>query len=253
MGRWGWFVCVRSQSRPSSTHLRKGHSEWRRLGGTCRGLAGPRHSLYVRVPRKVSRRFRSSVVASHGPPLYPSVDPSDLLRGVGQSVPDAQCRHRAPNPFAGRLTNPWDIFVRIPVMVRPRGSSCIPLCNSSEGCGTICKPLPPATDVVWQFSVRHSRTLRLKPQEQSEPTHPPLRVPYAAEVRVAKRSCLVSVGTSAPARLTSRATRHEFTKQVVGPDTAHGLKCHSPNRLPVDARSPKPHFGPWQHSRAVTA
>ena len=147
----------------------------------------------------------------------------------------------------------WVIFVQIPVMARPRASSCMPLCDFGEGCVANDTVSPPATHAVQRFPVRHSRTLRLKPQEQSEPTHPPLRVPYAAEVRVAKRSCLVSVGTSAPARLTSRATRHEFTKQVVGPDTAHGLKCHSPNRLPVDARSPKPHFGPWQHSRAVTA
>ncbi len=114
LGRWGWFVCVRSQSRPSSTHLRKGHSEWRRLGGTCRGLAGPRHSLYVRVPRKVSRRFRSSVVASHGPPLYPSVDPSDLLRRTGQCGPKCTFRRRASNPFAGGFPNMWVISCRFP-------------------------------------------------------------------------------------------------------------------------------------------
>lgn len=95
MGRGGWFVCVRSQSRPSSTHLRKGHSEWRRLGGTCRGLAGPRYSLYVRVTGKVSRRFRSSVIVSHGLPQYPSVARGDVLRGSGQCPPQthAAIRH----------------------------------------------------------------------------------------------------------------------------------------------------------------
>lgn len=134
LGRWGWFDCVRSQSRPSSTHLRKGHSEWRRLGGTCRGLAGPRYSLYVRVTGKVSRRFRSSVVVSHGLPLYPSVDRGDLLRGIGQSVPDTLCRHRAPNPFAGGFTKAWDILVRILVIACQCVSVYVPLCNRGKGC-----------------------------------------------------------------------------------------------------------------------
>ena len=134
LGRWGWFVCVRSQSRPSSTHLRKGHSEWRRLGGTCRGPAGPRYSLYVRVTGKVSRRFRSSVVVSHGLPLYPSVVRCDLLRGIGQSVPDTLCRHKAPNPFAGRLTNPWETFLQIPVIACPCVSAIMPICKLGGAC-----------------------------------------------------------------------------------------------------------------------
>jgi hypothetical protein len=138
LGRGGWFVCVRSQSRPSSTHLRKGHSEWRRLGGTCRGLEGPRYSLYVRVPRKVSHRFPSFVVVRHGLPLYPSVDRGNLLRGIGQSVPDALCRHRAPNPFAGDLTSPWEIFLQIPVIDCPCVSAIMPLCKLGGACaGTL--------------------------------------------------------------------------------------------------------------------
>ncbi len=188
LGRWGLFVCVRSQSRPSSTHLRKGHSEWRRLGGTCRGLAGPRYSLYVRAPRKVSRRFRSSVVVSHGLPLYPSVDRGDLLRGIGQSVSDTLCRHRAPNPFAGGFTNPWEIFPQISVIACPCVSAIIPLCNLGGACagerqavspgyirrpGACCPPRP----------CRY----RLRCQRQRELTHTPLMVPYAATGRFARR------------------------------------------------------------------
>lgn len=134
LGRWGWFVCVRSQSRSSSTHLRKGHSEWRRLGGTCRGLAGPRYTLYLRVPEKASRRFRSSVVVSHGLPLYPSVDRDDLLRGIGQSVPDTLCRHKAPNPFAGGFTKAWQIFLLIPVISCLCVSAIMPLCKLGGAC-----------------------------------------------------------------------------------------------------------------------
>lgn len=134
LGRWGWFVCVRSQSRPSSTHLRKCHAEWRRLGGTCRGLAGPRHPLYVRVPGKVSRRFRSSVDVSHGLPLYPFVVRGDLSHGIGQSVPDTLCRHKAPNPFAGGFTNPWEILPQISVIARPCVSAIMPLCKLGGAC-----------------------------------------------------------------------------------------------------------------------
>lgn len=143
LGRWGWFVCVRSQSRPSSTHLRKCHSEWRRLGGTCRGLAGPRYPLYLRVPGNVSRRFRSSVVVSHGLPLYPSVVRCDLLRGFGQSVSDTLCRHRAPNPFAGGFTNSWELFPQIPVIACLCVSLYLPLCKSVGGCRENPRSLSP--------------------------------------------------------------------------------------------------------------
>lgn len=134
LGRWGWFDCLRGQARPSPTQLRKCHAEWRRLGGTCRGLAGPRYPLYLRVPGKVSHRFRSSVVVSHGLPLYPSVDRGDLLRGIGQSASDTLCRHRAPNPFAGGFTNPWEIFLQIPVIACLCVSLYLPLCKSVGGC-----------------------------------------------------------------------------------------------------------------------
>ena len=206
MGRWGWFVCVRSQSRPPSTHLRKGHSEWRRLGGTCRGLAGPRYPLYLRVPGKVSHRFRSSVVVSHGLPLYPSVDRGDLSRGIGQSVADTLCRHKAPNPFAGRLTNPREIFLQIqsfPVHACPRS------CLYANWAGLVLengKPRPPATYAVRRPPVRnHGRSwgppVGVSPTSTSTPpvaagpvliqTRVPLQASCAVRVRTARR---ISIG-----------------------------------------------------------
>lgn len=94
------------------------------------------------MPGKVSRQFRSSVVVSHGLSLYHSVDRGNLLRGFVQSVPDTLCRHKAPNPFAGGFPSAWVIFVQIPVMARPRGSSCMPLCESGDGGGAIRQNSP---------------------------------------------------------------------------------------------------------------
>jgi hypothetical protein len=202
LGRWGWFVCVRSQSRPSSTHLRKCHSEWRRLGGTCRGLAGPRYSLYVRVTGKVSRRFRSSVVVSHGLPLYPSVDRGDLLRGIGQSVPDARCRPRAPNPFAGGFTKAWQIFLQIPVIACPCVSAIMPLCKLGVACagkrhaespGYIRRPMAPCP--------LRPRRIRLGWQGQCESTIVPLSVSYPAAGLSARRLWLQSVPNRADSPL----------------------------------------------------
>lgn len=182
LGRWGWLDCVRSQSRPSSTHLRKGHSEWRRLGGTFRGLAGPRYSLYVRVTGKVSRRFRSSVVVSHGLPLYPSVVRGDLLRGIGQSVPDAARRHRAPNPFAGGFTNRREILLQIPVIACPCVSANMPLCKLAGACAGTRQAVSPATYAVERFAVRQARAdFGWGGRVSARRRMPPLCVPYAAE------------------------------------------------------------------------
>jgi len=74
----------------------------------------------------VSRRFVDSVIVSHGVHPYPSVERGDLSRGIGQSVPDTACRHRAPNPFADQFTTAWDIFAQIPVVACTRVPVCIP-------------------------------------------------------------------------------------------------------------------------------
>jgi hypothetical protein len=115
-------------------------------------MRDPRYPLYLRVPGKVSHRFRSSVVVSHGLPLHPSVDPVDLLRGIGQSFPDTLCRHKAPNPFAGGFTNPWKTFLQIPVIACLCVSAIMPLCKLGGACagkrqaaspGYIRRPMAP--------------------------------------------------------------------------------------------------------------
>lgn len=94
--------------------------------------------LYVHDPAEVSREivFLSPCVMACRTPVplcrsRRSVARNRLVRAEGAF------RHRAPNPFAGGFPKTSVIFVQIPVMARPRASSCMPLCDLGEGCGAI--------------------------------------------------------------------------------------------------------------------
>lgn len=65
------------------------------------------------------------------------------MRGIGQSVSDTLCRHRAPNPFVGGFTNLWESFLQIPVIACLCVSLYLPLCKSVGGCRENPRSLSP--------------------------------------------------------------------------------------------------------------
>ncbi len=177
--------------------------------------------ICARPPQSVAR-IRAPVVMGHG--LRSPVPLCRSRQTVARNRPmraTSAFRHRAPNPFAGGFTIPWEIFPQIPVIACLCVSAIMPLCKLGGPCagkrqaaspGYIrlpASPCPPG-----------SRRVRAGWQGQCEPTHAPLCVPYAAEGPSAQklwRSCASKLAESPLVISRPRLELHDGTAQKTRP------------------------------------